>query len=108
MEIEVYVVNRTHNASVGDNFTIQFGKITPPYQDDRDIFDAINSVVPLNIKKYSDGQTDQWGLNHTKFPTLCAVVKLKNDHPSFQKLNSPWFGAVLTLDEVLSMLRADL
>lgn len=103
--VSVYVVNRVYNKAVGDDFTIQIG----PKDGNWNPGELKRCLEEAGITVNDDGQDlGYWGLNHEKYPYTCAVVIMMNeyDDPIF-KGRYPWYSAVMTLGEAISLIKED-
>ncbi|MNK71133.1 hypothetical protein D3C87_905750 [compost metagenome] len=106
-KVDVYVVNRQKNHSVGERFTLQIG-VNHRSDWDRgnmEIRRRLNEIASVNDD--GDPPDNYWGYDYKDFPTLCSVVKMICDICG-KNLEDPWFGATLTYGEVVTLLKADL
>ena len=104
--IEVYVVNRERNQSVGDGFTLQFNGYDSVTWDGRGYFRQwAETIVPLNKDPKDE---NYWGLDCRNFPTLTSMIKMIDDRTGPYGPNQPWFYAKITEDEFVALLKADM
>lgn len=107
--VTVYVVNRKNNASVAAKYSIQF---EPVNCDDLDTRRMIHTKMKAMIVERLGCVNDEihidqgayWGLNHSQFPTLCAVVRLAD---SLVEPAHAWYAMELPFGVVLDLLEKD-